>query len=134
MDTESSRALVLRFCSLLSERKLEPMFALLAEDGTWAGVGNPATFAYGGTRDKARSVELITAFLSGFSSFEFTVLSAIAEGGKVAIEASSQGRGPGRKSYANEYLLTFECKNNRITRIREFFDQLAVLHYADQEA
>ena len=132
MNSENSRLLVLRFCRLLSERKLEEMFALFAENGTWAGVGNPNTFQYGGTRSKEASIELIGAFLSGFTTFTFNVVSTTAEGNRVAVEATSAGTGPGAKTYANEYLLLFECANDKIQRIREFFDQLAVLDYAAQ--
>lgn len=130
MNAENSRALVLRFCRLMSERNLTEMFALLAEEGTWAGVGNPKTFQYGGTRTKGQSIEMIGAFLSGFTTFTFKVLSTTAEGNRVAVEAASAGTGPGAKTYANEYLLLFECANDQITRIREFFDQMAVLDYA----
>jgi uncharacterized protein len=132
MTVESNRDLVLRFCQLLSERQLGPMFELLAEQGTWAGVGNPKTFQYGGTRTKAQSVEKIGGFLAGFTNFAFKVVSTTAEGNRVAVEATSEGTGPGAKTYANEYLLIFECANHQIIKIREFFDQMAVLDYAAQ--
>lgn len=132
MNTEDNRSLVLRFCKLLSERKLDEMFALHAEEGTWAGVGNPKTFAYGGTRSKKESIAMIGAFLSGFTTFRFDVVSTTAEGNRVAVQATSSGTGPGAKTYANEYLLLFECSGGKIQRIREFFDQLAVLDYAAQ--
>jgi ketosteroid isomerase-like protein len=132
MDIEENRQLVLRFCGLLSERKTDKMFALLADDGTWAGVGNPRTFQYGGTRSKAQSVEVIGQFLAGFDEFSFEVLSTTAEGDRVAVEARSSGKGPGAKTYANEYLLHFACEDGKIQRIREFFDQMAVLDYAAQ--
>lgn len=134
MDTEQNRELVLRFCHLLSTRKLDEMFSLMADDGTWSGVGDPKTFAYGGQRSKAQSIQLIGQFLIGFDEFRFEVFGTTAEGSRVSVEARSQGTGPGAKRYANEYLLHFECRDGKIQTIREFFDQMAVLSYAGQPA
>jgi len=133
MSAEENRKLVLMFCRYLSERKLDPMFALLSEDSNWSAVGQPETFKYGGPKTKSRSVEFISAFLNAFKDFRFDVQSSTADGDRVAIEATSRGTGAKGNIYENQYLLIFRCRDGLIINIREFFDQMAVLTYEKKE-
>ena len=129
MSAEANRELVLKFCRHLSDRDLDEMFGLMAEDGTWSGVGNPETFKYGGMRTKAKSVNFIGGFLNSFATFRFDVVTSTAEQDRVALEATSRGVAPGGQVYENQYILVFQCRDGMIVRINEYFDQIAVLEY-----
>jgi len=56
------------------------------------------------------------------SGLRFTVLDAIAEGAKVAVEAESHGYTRDGRLYANVYHLLVELENGRIRRVREYLD------------
>ncbi len=134
MSAEENRKLVIDFCRLLSERKLDEMFALMAEVSNWSAVGKRETFAYGGPKDKPGSIAMITAFLQHFREFRFEVKSSTGEDDRVAIEASSRGVGPSGKVYENQYLLMFRCAGGKIVDIQEYFDQITVLEYEKAES
>ncbi len=133
MSAEDNRKIVLDFCQRLSDRDLDPMFALLAENSNWSGVGKPETFKFGGPKTKAESTVMITGFLNHFREFRFDVKSSTAEGDRVAIEATSRGVGPAGNIYENQYLLMFRCADGKIVDIAEYFDQIAVLGYEKAE-
>lgn len=134
MVSEQSKAIVLRFCEYLSNRQLEELFAMMHDDASWTTVGDPARFAFGGKKDKATMLNVLMGFLKPMDTFSFTVDSIVAEGGEVAIEATSHGTGPGARRYDNLYILKFVLVADKIQSINEFFDQSAVLEYVAQPA
>src|SRR3546814_6822461 len=61
----------LRAFELLGKRDLPALFALIHEEGSWSVPFDPARFQFGGFRDKAGVMELLTGFLGGFGKLLF---------------------------------------------------------------
>jgi uncharacterized protein len=130
-----NKQIVQRLCDGFSACDVDAMVALLAEDCRYTVVGRADRAPFGGTWSKAQVEQFMRPFFGGFDSFAFRVCRMLAEGDCVMLEASSEGRGPGRKTYRNNYLMLFELNEaGQITRVKEHFDPLEVLHYMAQEA
>jgi hypothetical protein len=132
MSAAENKALVLEAMRHLSDRNLPALFALIHEQGSWSVPFRSDRFAFGGFRDKAGVMELLTGFLGGFKNFSFTVDNATAEEDRVVIEASSEGVGPGEARYRNNYLLIFFVRDGRLHTVREYFDPFQVNAYVEQ--
>ncbi len=131
--SERNKQIVRRLADAFSACDVDAMVALLADDCRYTVVGRGAPF--GGTWSKAQVDQFMRPFFGGFDSFEFRVHRMVAEGDCVMLEASSDGKGPGRKIYKNVYLMMFVInEEGQITRVREHFDPLEVLHYMEQVA
>ena len=131
MSISENKALVLRAMHYLDARNLPALFDLIAEDGSWSVPFRSDRFQFGGFRDKAGIIELLTGFLGGFDSFSFTVDNATAEADRVVVEAHSQGKQAGA-TYANNYILIFFVRGGKIHTVREYFDPFQVNAYVEQ--
>jgi len=135
MSAARNKEIVQQLCDAFSCRDVDAMVALLADDCRYTVVGRPDRAPFGGTWSKAQVNEFMRPFFGGFHSFDFRVHRMLAEGDCVMLEASSEGRGPGRKTYTNSYLMMFVLDAaGQISRVKEHFDPLEVLHYMEQEA
>lgn len=132
MSTAENKALVLRAFDLLGKRDLPALFALIHEEGSWSVPFDPARFQYGGFRDKAGTIALLTEFLGGFDSFSFTVESVTAEEDRVIVEAHPHGTGPGGAVYRNNCLFIIFVRDGRLHTVREYFDPFKLLGYVEQ--
>lgn len=132
MSIETNKKLVQQACDYLSTRNLPALFALIHEDGSWSVPYRPDMFQFGGFRDKKGVSELLTGFLSGFDEFKFKVENMTAEGDRVAVEARSEGVGPGTARYQNVYSMTFIVKDGKLHTVREYFDPFQVVAYVNQ--
>lgn len=132
MSIEANKALVLKACQYLSDRNLPALFDLIHDDGSWTVPYLPERFAFAGFRDKAGVSELLTSFLGGFHRFSYTVTAITAEGDRVAVEAKSEGEGPGTATYENIYNMIFFIKDGKLHTVREYFDPFRVLAYVEQ--
>lgn len=132
MSSEANKALVLQACQYLNDINLPALFDLIHEDGSWSIPYDPASFAFGGYKDKAAVSATLTQFLGTFSTFEYLVDSIVADGDRVSIEAHSHGVGPGGAKYSNVYCKTFLIKDGKLHTVREFFDPFRVLSYVAQ--
>lgn len=132
MSAQENKEIVLKACQYLSERNLPALFDMIHEDGSWSVPYRSDRFQFGGFRDKAGVCELLTGFLGGFQEFSFTVTSITAEDDRVAIEAKSQGVGPGTARYENVYIIIFFLKDGKLHTVREFFDPFQALAYVEQ--
>ena len=52
----------------------------------------------------------------------FTVLGMVAEGNKVAVEATSEGEHVSGQIYTNEYHFLFEFRGDKVLRLKEYMD------------
>lgn len=132
MSAAENKALVLRALKLLGERDLPPLFDLIHEEGSWSVPFDPERFQFGGFRDKAGIMELLTGFLGPFDRFSFTVRNATAEEDRVVVEADSEGEGPAGARYRNNYIIIAFIKDGRLHTVREYFDPFKVLAYVEQ--
>lgn len=130
--SDSPKQIVTQVCQHLSDRNLDALFALIHDEGSWSIPYREDRFAYAGFRDKAGLRELLSGFLGGFDSFRFDIVNIIAEGDKVAVEATSEGEGPAAAQYRNRYLLIFLLKDGKVHTVREHFDPYQVEAYVEQ--
>lgn len=132
--TERNKAVVRAVGDAFSACDVDAMIALLADDCRYTVVGRPDRAPFGGTWTRTQVDAFMRPFFGGFDSFDFRIHRMVAEGDCVMIEASSEGRGPGRKRYRNSYLMLFELDEaGLITRVMEHFDPLEVLDYMEQQ-
>ena len=132
MSISENKALVHRAFELLGKRDLPALLALIHEEGSWSVPFDPARFQFGGFRDKAGVMELLTGFLGGFDSFSFTVQNATAEDDRVVVEAVSEAVGPAGVQYRNNYILIVFVRDRKLHTVREYFDPFRVLAYVEQ--
>lgn len=132
MSIQENKALVLKACHYLSERNMPALSDLIHEEGSWTLPYRPDMFQFGGCNNKQAANALLTQFLSGFDRFSFAVTGVTAENNRVAIEARSEGIGPGKAHYRNNYNIIFTLKDGKVFSVREFFDPFEVVAYIDQ--
>ncbi|MGD9665532.1 MAG: nuclear transport factor 2 family protein [Novosphingobium sp.] len=132
MSTEANKQTVLKACKCINDRDFEGLLACIHDEGSWSVPYRTDRFPFAGFRDKAAFGEMLAGILGGFSEFSFEVTGITAEGDRVAVEAKSQGVGPGTATYQNVYNTTFEMKDGLIHTAREFFDPFEVLAYVEQ--
>jgi uncharacterized protein len=131
-SASENKALVLAAMRHLSDRNLPALFDMIHEEGSWSIPYRADRFQFAGFRDKAGIMELLTGFLGGFERFSFTVGNATAEGDRVAIEAHSEGVGPGSAQYRNTYMLIVFVRDGKLHTVREYFDPYQVEAYVEQ--
>ncbi len=129
---DRNEAVIRALCDSLSRRDVAGVIERMADNGTWTLAGRQDRFAFAGTQDKAGQKALLTAFLGGFSTFEFVVEHTVAQGDRVAVQARSHGTGPGRKVYKNTYLLMFRLEDGLVVEAQEYLDPFEVLDYVEQ--
>lgn len=134
MSAAENKTLVLHAFELLGKRDFPGLFALIHEEGSWSVPYDPARFQFGGFRDKAATVAMLTGFLGGFDRFSFTVDNATAEEDRVVIEAQPHGTGPGGADYRNKCLFIIFVRDGQLHTVREYFDPFNVLAYVEQVA
>ena len=130
--SEANKQLVIEAMDHLSHRRLEPLFAMIHEDGTWGIPYREDRFEYAGIRDKAGTVEQLTGFLAAFDSFVYAIEKITAEGDTVMVEATSVGVGPGTARYENRYMKSFVIRDGKLFAVREYLDPFAVYAYIEQ--
>jgi ketosteroid isomerase-like protein len=116
MGVEENKAIVRRFFDSATPSPMD----LVADDATFTMV---VKGAMGVRRSKAQFIELQkSAMARATGPNVLKLLSMVAEGNTVVVEA--EGRLPlaSGKVYANNYSIYLELANGRITRVREYFD------------
>lgn len=131
MGVAGNKQVVLRFCQSLSERNVDGMFALVAEGATWRMLGRPEQCPFGKVHSRSEAYEQLSTFLAIFDDFEMTVVSTTAEDDRVAVQAQSVGKGPGKKVYKNRYMMMYQLRDGKIISIDEYFDPLEVFAYME---
>lgn len=133
--TAQSKAIILRFCAYLNQRDFEDIRLLLDHTATWYVQGRPDKVAYAGTQLAADQINNVSAMLGQFETFTFKVTGITAEGERVAVEAVSDGKGPGRSDqYHNVYMMQFVLAHGKIISVREFLDYFEVEHFLKNRA
>lgn len=129
-----NRRLVEKACQHLSNGDVDELYTLFHPDGTWWIPYREDRFAYAGRRNNAEMSDMLKTFIGGFDSFRFDIQKIVSEDDTVAVEATSDGKGPGTAIYTNRYLLFFTIKDGTIFSVREHFDPYQVEVYAEQAA
>ncbi|MGD0074015.1 MAG: nuclear transport factor 2 family protein [Candidatus Binataceae bacterium] len=122
MSTEQNKKMVLSFFEKFSANKMDEALAMLADTGTWWIAG---TFPLSGTKTKKEFAELLAGVLPVMpGGIKLTAKSMIAEGDKVAVEATSYGKHVNGKVYSNQYHFVFEFRDGKIQAVREYLDTM----------
>lgn len=117
---ESNKARAIQFLDDLSHGRVDAAIAAYAEDGSVETMGETLISGlteYPGIPGAIRGI--LDAFPDGIT---FSIKSMVAEGDKVAIEASSHGEHVSGKTYTNDYHFLFEFRDGKLFRLREYMD------------
>jgi ketosteroid isomerase-like protein len=118
---EANKEIARRFVEeVLSRGDADAARELYAEDFE---VWTAGTLPFSGSSNKAQALEGMSAVLGLFpKGLSFTVDAMTAEGGRVAIEAHSDGITAAGPRYQQTYHFLMELRDGRITRFKEYMD------------
>jgi ketosteroid isomerase-like protein len=123
MTTEQNKALARAFFARFSASDLDGALATLTDDATWLIPGNRDRIPTAGLYTKERIARLFHAMLKQLKDgLRMTVLSAIAEGDRVALEVESSGDLQNGRLYRQRYHFLLEFRDGRICAVREYLD------------
>jgi len=123
MDTDRNKATAQRFFDLFSASDLDGVLALLTDDATWRIPGKKELTPTAGVYTKERIGRLFHRMLDNLTTgLRMTVISAIAEGNRVALEVTSCGDLKNGRLYRQEYHFLMEFRDGRISAVREYLD------------
>ena len=120
MSIEDNKGAVRRFFAAMNDGDVPAIVDAYAEDGEVWTMGR--TLISGRfSRDQIRAAAggIFEAFPRGI---RFEVQGMIAEGDKVAVEATSHGLHASGNVYTNEYHFLFEFRDGRLVRLKEYMD------------
>jgi ketosteroid isomerase-like protein len=129
MGIEENRAVALEFYRRFGTGDMAGVLELLADDvGYWLG-GKPGTSPTSGiTHTKAQMAEIFQRMAERVEGpIRMTVKSTVAEGDKVAVEATSHGQLRNGRVYEQEYHALMTIRNGKIAGVREYLDTEHVL-------
>jgi ketosteroid isomerase-like protein len=117
---EDNKAFVRKFFEAMNAGDVDFIVQAYAQDGQLQTMGNTLISGIF-SRDQiaASAGGIFEVFPQGIS---FTVLDMIAEGDKVAVEATSRGEHVSGQIYSNEYHFLFEIRNGKLLRLKEYMD------------
>mgnify|MGYP001824381594 FL=1 len=118
--TETTKALVKQFFDALNAGDAEAIANSYAPQGTIQTMGNTLISGIFNREQIAQSAGgIFDVFPNGLT---FTVLGMVAEGNKVAVEATSEGEHLSGQIYSNEYHFLFEFEGDKVLRLKEYMD------------
>jgi uncharacterized protein len=123
MNATESKQFVLDFFADMTSGRSAQAWARAADSMTWSLIasssGYPIPSEY--TKESYRKLGEDSAGLFP-EGLRFTVLGAIAEADRVAVEAESYGKVADGRIYNNRYHFLVELKNGKVQTVREYFD------------
>ena len=118
--TETNKNLVRQFFSALNSGDAEAIAESYAPEGSVQTMGNTLISGVFNREQISRSAGAIfDVFPQGI---QFTVLDMVAEGDKVAVEATSEGEHISGQTYTNEYHFLFQFEDGKVLRLKEYMD------------
>ena len=118
--TDTTKALVQRFFDALNAGDAGAIANSYAPEGTIQTMGNTLISGVFNREQIAQSAGgIFDVFPNGLT---FTVLGMVAEGNKVAVEATSEGEHLSGQIYSNEYHFLFEFEGDKVLRLKEYMD------------
>ncbi len=120
MTIERNKQRVREFFQAMNEGDMDAMVASYADDGDVRTMGNTLiSNTYRKAEIAAYAGQIYEAFPLGI---RFTIHGIIAEGERVAVEASSRGDHASGQVYSNDYHFLFEFREGKILHLREYLD------------
>ena len=122
-DIQTSKDIALTFLDHCFRFEIDRAVAMLGDGATWWVLGNAEKIKVSGERDATRVRRLLETVRRGFpEGIQMQVGGVTAEGGRVAIEASSSAPLGNGKSYHNRYHFLIEVSGDRVMKVREYMD------------
>lgn len=122
-DMERNKAAAVELFAHLTAGDIAGALNGLTDDATWWIIGKPAAFPSAGTYNKERLARLFNRMMSQLKNgLQMTVTGVIAEGDKVALEATSYGELINGRVYEQTYHFLIEFRDGRISVVREYID------------
>jgi ketosteroid isomerase-like protein len=119
---EENTKTALEFLEAFSVGDFDKVLALLADDAIWwAGGSVPGG---SGWRTKHDLAAAINGFgdLSTSGGLPTTVLVTVAQGDRVAVEATTNVEFQNGKTYNNEYVYLYRISDGKILKVKEYMD------------
>lgn len=128
MSTAKNKAVVARFCDLLTTGDLKGTLGLMTDDVTYWIIGRKDVIPSSGPHSKAGMERIFNAMYERMpTGMQFIAKSMIAEGDEVALEAESHGALANGRIYNNQYHIRFQLRDGKIAAAREYLDTQHVL-------
>lgn len=119
-NSEANKAIVSRFFQALNDVDVSTIVNTYAADGCVQTMGNTLI---SGTFTRDQIEQSVNGIFDVFpQGLRFTVLDMVAEGDKVAVEASSEGEHVSGQIYGNDYHFLFEFHQGKLLRLKEYMD------------
>jgi len=129
VSAESNKRIVLEYLRAIAEGRTADARRAFAADAVWR---HPPSLGHGGRlegRDRIFDTYFAVddgLFETGRRSYAFEILSAIAEGDRVAVEIRHRGTGVRGQPYETDYHVSFEVRDGLIREVHEYLDSLYV--------
>ena len=119
-NSDSNKATVTRFFDALNKGDVNTIVNTYAQDGCVQTMGGTLISGIFSREQVAGSAGgIFDVFPAGLT---FTVLDQVAEGNKVAVEATSNGEHISGQTYSNEYHFLFEFRDGKLLKLKEYMD------------
>ncbi len=119
-NTESNKAIVTQFFDALNKGDVDYIVGTYAADGCVQTMGETLiSGVFSRDQIAASAGGIFDVFPAGLT---FTLLSMLAEGDKVAVEATSEGQHISGKAYRNDYHFLFEFRDGKLLKLKEYMD------------
>jgi ketosteroid isomerase-like protein len=119
-NSEANKAIVVQFFDALNRGDVNFIVDTYAPDGYVCTMGNTLISGIFSREQIAASAGgIFDVFPEGL---KFTALGMTAEGDRVAVEATSEGKHISGQLYTNEYHFLFEFRAGKLLRLKEYMD------------
>jgi ketosteroid isomerase-like protein len=119
-NSESNKAIVTQFFEAMNGGDVEFIVNAYAANGCLQTMGNTLiSGTYSKEQIAASAGGIFEVFPQGI---KFTMQSMIAEGDRVAVEATSEGKHISGQTYSNEYHFLFEFREGKLLKLKEYMD------------
>ncbi|GAB3270305.1 nuclear transport factor 2 family protein [Parahaliea aestuarii] len=117
---QTNKTIVTQFFDALNAGDVNSVVNTYSPDGSVHTMGNTLISGEAGYSELHDAIgKIFTVFPDGL---RFTVHGMVAEGEKVAVEASSQGEHVSGQSYENDYHFLFEFSDGKLMKLKEYMD------------
>ena len=129
MSASRNKQRVLDYLAAIAEGRTQDAKAAFAEDALWTHP--PSMGNQGRLEGREHIFDTYFAvdddlFESGRRRYDFEILSAIAEGDRVAVEIRHRGVGIQGQPFETDYHLSFQLRDGLIREVHEYLDSLYV--------
>jgi ketosteroid isomerase-like protein len=119
-NSEANKAIVTQFFEAMNGGDVDFIVNAYAANGCLQTMGNTLiSGTYSRDQIAASAGGIFEVFPEGL---KFTAQSMVAEGDRVAVEATSEGKHVSGQTYSNEYHFLFEFREGKLLKLKEYMD------------